>query len=200
MSIQVLPPNRGISLVSRFSYNGEHLNKFTYLADTSVIGTSELLAFIQEFDTVVLSAVRALQVTALVWNLHRAEVMLSGGAYAELSLPAGGAINSEGFPPYMTYTFRFLRPVNGVRGGFKRFSGIPETYSNFGVWVVNQPPAAQVQAVITALTQNLSAGGVTYTPIIPITTFNGQPLPEVHYYIPLGAELRPKPGTQLTRK
>lgn len=200
MSILPLPANRWVTLLAEFSFAGTHLNRFTYLADTPTIGTSELLSFIQQFDTTVAAAIRQLQVSALVWTLYRCEVNLSGGAYAELSLPAGGAVSGDGMPPYVTYSFRFLRPGTGVRGGFKRFSGVPEAYVANGAWVGANPPATAVNNVISALTANISVAGVVYTPIVPITTFNGQPLPEPHYYIPLGAQLRPVPGTQLTRK
>lgn len=200
MSILPLPSNRWITLLAEFSFAGTHLNRFSYLADVTTIGTSELLSFIQQFDTTVADAIRQLQVSALVWTLYRAEVSVSGGAYAELALPAGGAVSGDGMPPYVTYSFRFLRPGTGVRGGFKRFSGVPETYTANGAWVGANPPATAVNNVIAALTANISAAGVVYTPIVPITTFNGQPLPAPHYYIPLGAQLRPRPGTQLTRK
>lgn len=200
MSLLTLPLERAVTILSAFSFAGTHYNRFTYLADTQPLNTSQLLALITQFDTVVIAAIAQLQVTALVWTIHTAQVMEDGGAYAELSLPRGGAVSGDGNGANVTYGFRYLRPVSGVRGGFKRFSGIPETYTANGSYVGANPPAVAVTNVISALSTNITAGGVVYTPIVPVTVFNGQPLPEPAYYIPLGAELRPRPGTQNTRK
>lgn len=200
MSLLDAPMDRVVRVFAGFSFSGNHLNRFTYLADTPSLTTTNLLAFLIEFDAVVLAAIAQLQVTALVWTTHSAQVLGGSKAYAELSLPRGGAVSGDGNGANIVYSFRFLRPATGVRGGFKRFSGVPETYTSNGSFIGANPPSTAVANVNGALAANITAGGVIYTPIILVDTVNGQALPNPKYYIPLGSQLRPKPGTQNTRK
>ena len=200
MSLLNAPADRVIRVFAKFSFAGEHLNRFTYLADAPNLTTANLLAFLIEFDSAVLGVIAQIQVSSLVWTTHTAEVLGGTKAFAELSLPRGGSLSADGNGPNIVYTFRFLRPSTGIRGGFKRFSGIPEPYTSNGSYTVGNPPVALVSAVNQALTQNVAAGGVVYTPIVLVEVVNGQPLPAPRYYIPLGAELRPRIGTQNTRK
>ena len=200
MSLSDAPLDRTVRLTAGFSFAGQHFNRFTYLADTASLTTANLLAFIVEFDSVVLSAVSQLQVSALVWNTHTAQVLGGSKAFAELSLPRGGGVSGDGLGANIVYTFRFLRPVSGVRGGFKRFSGIPEIYTANGFFVSSNIPSAAINGVNNALASNITALGVVYTPIVLVETVNGQAVPVPKYYVPLGADLRPRPGTQNTRK
>lgn len=200
MSLLSAPLDRVVRLYAGFSFAGLHLNRFTYLADISTLTTANLLAFLIEFDAIVLAAVSQIQVTSLVWTTHTAEVVSGNQAFAELSIPRGGAISGNAHGANVVYTFRFLRPASGIRGGFKRFSGIPFSYTNNGYFLGSAPPPTLVSNIIGALVTNITAGGVVYTPIVLVETVNGQPLPSPKYYIPLGAELRPRPGTQNTRK
>ena len=200
MSLIDAPLDRVVRIYAGFSFAGNHLNRFTYLADSSLLTTSSLLALLVEFDAVVLAAVSQIQSTSLVWTTHSASVLGGNRAFAELSVPRGGAIAGNANGANVVYSFRFLRPAANVRGGFKRFSGIPFSFTNNGFFLGANPPAAAVINVVNALVSNLTAGGVVYSPIVLVETVNGQPLPIPKYYIPLGAELRPRPGTQNTRK
>ena len=200
MSLFDAPLDRVVRIYAKFSFAGQHLNRFTYLADTTNLTTANLLSFLIAFDSSVLSAVAQLQVTALVWTTHVAEVVGGTKAFAELSLPRGGGVSGDGLGANIVYTFRLLRPSSGVRGGLKRFSGIPETYVSNGFFVGANPPQAAVSAVNDALAANITAAGIVYTPIVLVTTFNGQLLPSPKYYIPLGAQLLSRLGTQNTRK
>ena len=200
MSLLDAPMDRVVRVLAKFSFGGEHMNRFTYLADTPNLTTTNLLAFLIEFDSVVLSTITQMQVNSFVWTTHTAEVLGGTKAFAELSLPRGGSVPTDGNGPNVVFTFRFLRPSTGIRGGFKRFSGVPETYTSNGSYTSGNPPVGLVSAVNQALTQNVTAGGVVYTPIVLVEVVNGQPLPTPRYYIPLGAELRGRLGTQNTRK
>ena len=200
MTLIDAPLDRTIRVYAKFSFAGEHLNRFTYLADTTNLTTTNLLSFLVAFDSSVLAPVSQIQVSALVWTTHQAEVIGGSKAFAELSLPRGGALSSDGLGPNIVYTFRLLRPSSGVRGGLKRFSGIPENYVSNGSFSLAAPPQALVDAINVALASNITAAGVVYTPIVLVTTFNGQPLPTPRYYIPLGAQLLRRLGTQNTRK
>ena len=201
MSYFPLSPQRAINVFARFEYAGEHINRFSYVADSDITTSGQLSDFLSVFKTNVIAVIRSLQVDALVWTSYSLGTLQSGGPYVEGFDPAvGGVVGTQGMPAYVVYSFRLLRSVSGVRGGFKRFSGMPETYTAFGEYSAGNPPPANVNAVRNALTATISAGGVTYTPAVFIKTFNGQPLPAPHFYIPPGAEFRLRPGTQLTRK
>lgn len=201
MSYFPLPLARAVTVISRFAYNGEHLNRFSYVASADITTVSQLESFLAAFKTTVLAPIRNLQVDALVWLSHYVSVKQPGSPYLENFDPQGGAVTMvQGMPPHITYTFRLLRSVTGVRGGFKRFSGVPESYTEFGAYSIGTPPAGDVTAARNALVATISAGGVDYQPAVFIETFNGQPLPVLHYYAPTGCEFRQRPGTQNTRK
>ena len=201
MSYFPLPLQRAVSVIARFEYAGEHINRFSYVADADVTTNAQLVDFISVFKTNVIAVIRSLQVDALVWFAYSVSTLQAGGPYIEDFDPSvGGVVGAQGMPAYVVYSFRLLRSVSGVRGGFKRFSGLPETYTSFGQYSPGNPPPANVNAVRNALVAPITAGGVTYTPAVFIQTFNGQPLPAPHFYVPPGAEFRLRPGTQLTRK
>ena len=201
MSYFPLNLQRAINVFARFEYAGTHINRFSYVADSDITTSGQLSDFLSVFKTNVIAVIRSLQVDALVWLAYNVSTLQAGGPYVEDFDPAlGGVVGVQGMPAYVVYTFRLLRSTSGVRGGFKRFSGVPETYTAFGEYTAGSPPPANVNAVRNALTAPIAAGGVTYTPAVFISTFNGQPLPVPHYYVPPGAEFRLRPGTQLTRK
>ena len=201
MSYFQLNLQRAVTIMARFAYNGFHLNRFSYIADTDVTSSSALAGLSAAFQLEVIGAIRQLQVDALVWTSYYLQVLQPGSPYFEDFTPQGGVITGvQGMPAYVCYSFRLARSVTGVRGGFKRFSGVPENYTEFGAWTPNFPPAANITAVRSALLAQLTVGSITFTPAVFIQTFNGQKLPVPHYYIPTGVEFRLTPGTQLTRK
>lgn len=200
MSIEELPLNRAVSVKSFFDYAGIHLNRFTYLVDTADVNDVDLRNFLIQFDQIVIQAIVQIQVTALVWVNHVAEILAEGGAYYDAFLPRPGVVTGDGNGANIVYSFRFTRPQTGVRGGFKRFSGVPETYTAFGRYVGAQPPAAALSAIRIALSSPIVVSGKTYTPIVVVSTFNGQPLPQLGYYVPTGTTFSGRLGTQNTRK
>lgn len=201
MSYFQLNLQRAITIIARFAYNGTHMNRFSYVADADITSAAALAGLSAAFQLEVISAIRALQVDALVWLSYYIQVLEPGSPYFEDFSPSGGSITGvQGMPAYVCYSFRLTRSVTGVRGGFKRFSGVPESYTEFGAWSPNFPPSAAITAARSALLAQLVVGSITFTPAVFIQTFNGQKLPTPHYYVPTGVEFRLTPGTQLTRK
>ena len=82
MSLLDAPLDRVVRIYAGFSFGGNHLNRFTYLADSALLTTSSLLALLIEFDAVVLAAVSQIQSTSLVWTTHSASVLSGSRAFA----------------------------------------------------------------------------------------------------------------------
>lgn len=201
MTYLPLPLQRAVVVTARFAYNGFHLNRFSYIADADLNSPAALAGLSAAFQLEVINAIRRLQVDALVWTSYYLQVLQPGSPYFEDFNPQGGIVTGvQGMPAYVCYSFRYTRPITGVRGGFKRFSGVPENYTEFGAWSPNFPPSADITAVRTALLSQLSVGSIVFTPAIFIQTFNGQQLPFPHYYVPTNVEFRLNVGTQMTRK
>jgi hypothetical protein len=200
MTVTLLPANRAIKLLVYQNHSGQLvLNRFNYLASVEPSNT-ELLSFVNEFATSVWSAVRAIQSQAVLTFRITAEVLGGNLALADLPLNVSGAHPVEALPPEAAFSFRFARVNAGVRGGFKRISGVPEDRQASGVLLqsfLNQPVVAQCRA---ALVSPLTVSSIDYVPIIIITTYNAQPLPEPYYWQPTAVSLRNTVGTQNTRR
>lgn len=191
-------PQRIIYVYARFLYGGAHMNRYTYVSSVPV-STALLADFVPAFIAQIIGTVRQIQVPALVWYQVDAQTMDPGVAFYSLPIGLGGISQfQDGLPPEVVLRLRYTRPVAGVRIGYKRYSGIPEHYNSAGNLV--NLPQANVNALLTVHFSPITVGNVDYVPVVVVTTFNGQLLPQPKYYVPTGAALSPRLGTQNTRK
>ena len=111
-----------------------------------------------------------------------------------------GALGGDAFPPFITATIRFLRPGPQFRHGYKRFSGIPETYWNNGAFVAGF--VTTLETFITGLLLPITdpvAGTYRFCQVSKVV--NGQALPKSEWLVaPFTAGLVQGLGTQNTRK
>jgi hypothetical protein len=200
VTVTVLPENRAVKLLVYQDHSGQLvLNRFNYLASVEP-SNSELLNFVGSFATTVWAAVRAIQSQAVLTYRITAEVLGGNLALADVPLNASGSHPVEALPPEAAFSFRFARVNAGVRGGFKRISGVPEDRQASGVLLqsfLSQPVVTQCKA---ALVSPLTVGSIDYVPIIIVSTYNGQPLPQLSYWQPTSVALRSIVGTQNTRR
>jgi hypothetical protein len=199
VSVSVLPLDRAVKVVVVQRYGDLAVNVFHYLANVAP-SNADLLAFIDQFKTQLWNKVRTIQVVAcstvsITAQLLGGSLSLASRIYNQL-----GVIPEPGMPTETTYTFRFARTSAGVRGGFKRFTGVSEGVCDFGVFTDSFRNNPDVLALENELTAIITATAVDYQPIIPVTTYNGQPLPVVSYWAPSSAKLNVVAGTQLTRR
>jgi len=83
------------------------------------------------------------------------------------SIPSGeqpGTDPNEALPPYVTFTFKYIRPSSTYRHGFKRFPGVSEA---------NQVNGVAVPGILTALNATAAALGQTVNPVHPTTGVAG---------------------------
>jgi len=200
MTVNVLPLNRAVKLLVFQDHSGQQvINRFHYLASTEP-GNSDLLSFVNAFATTVWSAVRAIQSNAVLTYRITAEVLGGNLALADLPLNVSGGHPVEALPPEAAFSFRFARVNAGVRGGFKRISGVPEDRQASGVLLasfLNQPVVSQCRAALVA---PLTVANIDYVPIVIVSVYNGQPVPTPHYWQPTAVSLRTFVGTQNTRR
>jgi hypothetical protein len=111
-----------------------------------------------------------------------------------------GALSGDAFPPFITATLRFLRPGPQFRHGYKRFSGIPETYYNDGFFIAGFRAALElfITGLLLPITDPI-AGTYRFSQVRQ--SANGQPLPRSEWLVaPFVAGVVQGLGTQNTRK
>lgn len=115
-----------------------------------------------------------------------------------------GLASGESLPPHVTWSFKFARPSNLFRHGYKRFSGVGEAYQSKGYPVAEQLDELDLLAVAMAAYLDVESGIGSGTPgvIAPVLiqeVKNGQRiLPQVAYEP--GSVQFAKIGSQNTRK
>jgi hypothetical protein len=199
MSISVLPLERAVKVVVVQSYGDQAVNVFHYLANVAP-SNADLGDFIDQFKSFLWDKVRAIQVVACTTISITAQLMGGSLSLASRLYNQPSLVNQPGMPTETTYTFRFARTSSGVRGGFKRFTAVSEAACDFGVFTPGFLSSPAVLALESALTAVITATTIDYQVIIPVTTYNGQPLPVVSYWAPSIAKLNVVAGTQLTRR
>jgi hypothetical protein len=199
VSITILPLERAVKVVVVQGYGDQAVNVFHYLANVPP-SNADLGDFIDQFKSFLWDKVRAIQVVACMTISITAQLMGGSLALATRLYNQPGLVNLPGMPTETTYTFRFARTSAGVRGGFKRFAGVSEGACDFGVFTDTFRGSGAVLALESALTATITATTIDYQVIIPVTTYNGQPLPTISYWAPSIAKLNVVAGTQLTRR
>jgi len=200
MTVSVLPLNRAVKLLVEQELSSQQvLNRFHYLASQEP-SNSELLAFLNAFRVEVWNAIRELQSNAVRTIRFTAEVLGGNLALADLPINVTGVSPIESLPPESAYSFRFARTSSGVRGGFKRIAGVAENVQSSGVLTTAFMNSQIVTAALTALVSPIAVGGIDYVPIIIVSTYNGQPLPQLSYWQPTAVALKNTVGTQNTRR
>lgn len=110
-----------------------------------------------------------------------------------------GALSGDAFPPFIVATVRFLRPGPAFRHGYKRFSGVPETYFNDGAFLSGFLTALETFIVGMLLPIGSTQGTFQYCQITKFA--NGQPLLIDDWLVaPFQAGVVNGLGTQNTRK
>jgi len=120
-----------------------------------------------------------------------------------------GESSAEALPPFVTWTYKYLRPSSNFRHGFKRFSGINESQQAGGV------PTAAVATALNLLADSLAdvlpawtiANGepdtaitnAGATPCVLQRMLNGDPLDPINVGL-VTSVVFSKIGTQNTRK
>jgi len=174
------------------------LNVFYYVTSEPA-SLENIDAFITLFSQNVLVSVS--QIITSVTGFNNVTVTtLDNLKFIERSINVVGQNPGQTLPPFVTWGFRFTRSVAGVRGGYKRFSGVPEQYTANGVWDYGPGVQDLVDDVRSKLSGPANVSGVTYDPVVLVNTFNGQTLPSPRYWSPTGCVLAARPGSQNTRK
>jgi len=200
MTVTVLPLNRAVKLLVYQNHSGQLvLNRFHYLA-SSEPSNSELVAFVNAFASNVWNKVRDIQSQAVLTYRMTAEVLGGNFGLADVPFNVSGTSASEALPPEAAYSFRFARTSAGVRGGFKRISGVAENFQASGILLSDFMNGQLVASVRQALVAPITVGDVDYVPIVIISTYNSQALPEPYYWQPLAISLNQSVGTQNTRR
>lgn len=194
--------SRTLRLVVKSDYAGVTcINSFYYVTDTAP-DADQIAAFWFSFTENVINKAKDLQVSSYAWR-NATITALDGSVYSELALPAAGvagAATGDGMPPFVTLTYRFRRSIAGVRGGYKRFSGISEAYHAGGIVLTTGGADVVLSGLAAALVAPITAIGNTFVPVVVASTYNGQKLPALKYWRPVGADWNTRFGSQNTRK
>jgi hypothetical protein len=174
------------------------LNVF-YYASSELLTIQDIEDFVTLFSQNVLTSVSQIITNATVFN-NVTVTSLDNLRFVEVPINVVGQNPGQTMPPFVTWGFRFTRSVAGVRGGYKRFSGVPEQYTANGVWDYGTGVQDLINDVRSKLTGPANVNGKTMDPIVIVSTFNGQTLPTPKYWSPTGCVLAPRPGSQNTRK
>jgi hypothetical protein len=107
---------------------------------------------------------------------HSALKQVTGGTnYFEhdLSPAGGGEVVADTMPPAVCWTFRYARTQLGRRHGYKRFSGVPETWVDDGKAASNI--IVNLQNLAAILETNVDVNETpTFQPVILHRMINGQ--------------------------
>jgi len=190
-----------IRITDKQTYLGQQvLNVYFYrVSDTTPLIGDYLQTFSDSFQDVVLADVVPLQLAALEHTSLYIENISNGVDILEdtTGFPISGDVETgSGMPPYVSYGFQLVRESRVTRNGYKRFAGVPETFTSNGVYDGNP---TLIAALEDALGSDFQAGIATYAaPVIPKRPIA---VPVGTYeYADISSGLFKGIGTQNTRK
>lgn len=180
------------------SFSKQTVNVFHYI-DTGVGSTAGAQDLYTVFQAVIPDAIADVLALGSIFTSIRVEQVVGGSDFYEQGFAAiEGTVSADSLPPFVTWTFKYIRSVPGFRHGYKRFSGVPETLQQGGT--ITAGAVTPLADLADELEGSLgSANGGIWEPIIAYTELNGEPRDPAVYLKPLGVTFD-KIGTQSTRK
>lgn len=200
-----------LALLAKFKANDDHVNVFHYrVYDLNVgdpIGDHPDLIY-AKFETEVIDKLRTIVTNDISFETLRMRVLTGTDAGFVIDLPVAaghklGGAGSDSEPPFVAYTYKYVRPNGLSRHGFKRFGGVAKNALTDGV-VTDSTTLTNLPLVAAALNLDLSVvNGIVTTgklePVIQKRESGGVALPTPTYTRPSTVTFS-KVGSQNSRK
>lgn len=121
-----------------------------------------------------------------------------------------GVVTGDSLPPFITWTFKYVRPDATKRHGFKRFAGVPESLQSGGfpdssALSLLADAGSALESQLVAMTQDVDGNpdtevtGSLMTPIVIQRVINGDPISPVNLGL-ISNVVFSKIGSQNSRK
>src|SRR5476651_2330880 len=172
----------------------ETLNVFYYGSATNLDG---LPAFIAAWIAAVMTTLQSAVGTSTLYSEVSAQGERGVTSFATQPISLSGFVSGDQLPPFATWDFTYVRGGALERNGYKRFSGIPESFQQNGVATGSGP--GQVAALATVLNQDIPVVLDTWFPLIRRTKVHRlAQIPPVYY--DKSSVVYSKIGSQNSRK
>lgn len=201
-------------LVGEFNGAQETNNVFHYKESGGTSGTLDqyangLMNLIETFIYPITSVVqRYIRIDASI--LDADGELVNGESVFFPSANDNGVVTGESMPPFVTWTYKYVRPDATFRHGFKRFAGVAESQQNSGfpdsgALSVLNAAAVALGDLVPGMTVDVDGNpdaevtDVGMVPVILQRIINGDPISPVNVG-EVGSVVFSKIGTQNSRK
>lgn len=137
--------------------------------------------------------------------------LVNGESYIIHAGDGVGVTASDALPPFVTWTFKYIRPDSSFRHGFKRFAGVSENSQAEGIIdsgalsVLIPPIETSLAATIAGYSRDVDnrpdtvVGSSAMQPVVVQRIVNGDPISPVNLAV-IADVVFDKIGTQNSRK